>query len=398
MTITSTNPTTTLIIARRDRLLQELESASFDAFIALAPANVDYACGYRSMSGAVHARAGVAAVVTSDRTVLAGPLADSAPALAGGIADDDYVGYGRFYFESAGGAAAPTRMVDTHDDLVGALLTALDRLGLANARIGLDEAAMRPADRQRLAQELPDTQFVDASSWAAGVRARKTSDEIELLRRSAVLAEDGISAAIDAARPGSTEKELAAVVAGVMVAGGADPRFVVVTSGERSALSDCFATDRPLAVGELVRFDVGGVLDGYWSDIGRTAVVGPPSPQQQSRYDAILDGEQAQLDLARPGASAEELFSTAVRTVEAGGLAPYRRHHCGHGIGLEVYEPPIISPGVPTLLEEGMTFCFETPYYELEWGGMMVEDTLVITADGYRLLNVSDRSMRVIGG
>lgn len=392
----STISTDGIVDARRDRLTTALTEAPFDAFLAAAPANVDYASGYRSMSGAVHARATVAALVTPARTVLAGGVADSAPALSGGIADEDFVGYGRFYFESAGGRAAPTRMVDTHDSLVAAVLTAVDRLGLHHATIGLDEAALRPADRARLEAELPGARFVEASAWATRTRARKLPAEVDLLRRSARLAEDGITAAIEAARPGSTERELAAVVGGVMVAGGCQPRFVVVTAGERSALSDCFATDRPIAAGDLVRFDVGGILDGYWSDIGRTAVVGSPSALQSGRYAAILDGEQTQLDLARPGVLAQDVFAAAVETVEAGGLVPYRRHHCGHGIGLDVYEPPIISPGVETPLEEGMTFCFETPYYELGWGGMMVEDTVVVTADGCEVFTTSDRSLRVI--
>lgn len=396
--VTLAAPPASLVTSRQERLRKALGHAPFDAFLAVAPANVDYATGYRSMSGSVHARATCAALVTSQRTMLAGAVADSAPALAGCVADDDFVGYGRFYYESVGGAAAPTRMVDTHDSLVSAILTVVAELGLEAATIGVDETAMDPRDRARLERELGNAHFVDASAWAIGVRSRKLPDEVELLRRSAVLVDDGISAAIDEARPGTTEQQLAATISGVMVAGGCQPRFVVVTSGPRSALSDCFATDRPLAIGDIVRFDVGGILDGYWSDLGRTAVVGPPSALQRSRYDALLEGEQAELDLARPGVLAQDVFDIAVRTVEAGGLAPYRRHHCGHGIGLDVYEAPIVSRGVAVPLEEGMTFCFETPYYELGWGGMMVEDTLVVTADGCTLLNTSDRSLRVIEG
>src|SRR5690606_18514922 len=122
---------------------------------------------------------------------------------------------------------------------------------------------------------------------------------------------------------------------------GVMPRFVVVTAGERAALADAFATDRPLRAGDLVRFDVGGVLDGYWSDIGRTAVVGEPDPLQRRFYDAIEAGEAEQLARIRPGLRAGEVFDLAVREVERRGLFPYRRHHCGHGIGLDVYEPPI---------------------------------------------------------
>jgi Xaa-Pro aminopeptidase len=143
----------------------------------------------------------------------------------------------------------------------------------------------------------------------------------------------------------------------------------VVTAGERSALSDAVATDRLLAPGDLLRFDVGCLLDGYWSDIGRTAVVGSPTTLQSQRYDAILDGLDAQLAAARPGASAASVFDLAVATTESAGLAPYRRHHCGHGIGLDVYEA------------------------EIGWGGMMIEDALVVTADGVAPLTTLARGL-----
>jgi Xaa-Pro aminopeptidase len=138
---------------------------------------------------------------------------------------------------------------------------------------------------------------------------------------------------------------------------------------------------------------VGCLLDGYWSDIGRTAVVGSPTTLQSQRYDAILDGLDAQLAAARPGVSAASVFDLAVATTESAGLAPYRRHHCGHGIGLDVYEAPIVRPGEDVPLEEGMTFCFETPYYEIGWGGMMIEDALVVTADGVAPLTTLARGL-----
>ena len=100
--------------------------------------------------------------------------------------------------------------------------------------------------------------------------------------------------------------------------------------------------------------------------------------------------------MIRPGVSAEQVFDVAVSAVEAAGLAPYRRHHCGHAIGTEVYERPVISPGSSTALEPGMVFCVETPYYEIGWGGMMIEDSLVVTDTGVEMLTTSDRSLRVI--
>lgn len=389
------SPPAGMLAQHLDRVRAALAEAPFDVFVAGSPANVAHVTGYRSVAGELFRAHQMAAVVTPDDVVLVCPVADAAPAADAGVATDAMVSFGRFYFELADGSALSAPPVDQHTDVAAALATAVARVVPA-ARLGVDIEGLG-ASWPAVEEALPaGAEVVDASAWAKGLRACKLPEEVELLRLAAALAEEGIDRAILKAGPGITERELAAEVAQAMVAGGGSPRFVVVTSGPRSALADASPTDRALAKGDLLRFDVGCVLHGYWSDIGRTAVVGEPDAVQQRRYDAILAGEQAQLDLVRPGVTARELFDVAVETVEAHGLAPYRRHHCGHGIGREVYEPPIIAPSYDTPLEPGMTFCFETPFYELGWGGMMVEDTLVVTEDGCQMLSSSDRSLRVV--
>lgn len=384
-----------LAAQRVARLRAHLADAPFDAFLAVSPANVLYATGYRSMGSAVFGLPSMGALVAGDRTVVVGPVADSAPATDTAVPVEDYVPYGRFYFESA--TELPAAFTpDAHAGYVEAMHAAVTSAGLASAAIGVDDAAINPATLARLSIALPDVRFVDASGWALRVRSTKLPDEVALLERSARIAEDGVAAAIDSAAVGVSERELAARVAAHMAAAGAEPRFVVATTGPRSAFADVFPSDRTLEPGDLVRFDVGCMVDGYWSDIGRTAVVGEPDSLQAKRYAAILEGEEQQLAAIRPGVSAQSIFALAVDVVEANGIAPYRRQHCGHGIGMDVYEPPIVNAGTDTILEEGMTFCLETPYYMLGWGGMMVEDTIVLTSDGHRRLTVTDRRLRVI--
>ncbi|TXK16963.1 Xaa-Pro peptidase family protein [Homoserinibacter sp. GY 40078] len=386
-----------LIAARRDRLRHALLGAPFDTVLTLSGANFDYATGYRSVSATVHGISPLAALVRADELLVVGPVSDSAPGFDQGLVEGDFLAYGRFYFESDGGRAEASRLVEQNADYGSAIAAAVLRLGLGSARIGLDERACPAPLRAQLAELLPGVEFVDASDWLAGVRAVKLPGEVDLLERSARIVESAIIAGIEAAGVGVTEAEIAAVVSSRMVAENAEPRFVVVTSGPRSALADAYATGRALERGDLLRFDVGGMYEGYWSDLGRTAVVGEPTARQTAYYDAILAGEDAQFALAAPGVPAEELFDRAIQVVEStGGPAPYRRQHCGHGIGLEVYEAPIVRPSSPTLLEAGMTFCFETPYYELGWGGMMVEDTLVVTDHGIRLLTDRARGLTVI--
>jgi Xaa-Pro aminopeptidase len=375
---------------RLDRLRRALATEHLDALLLTAPESVAYATGYVSVGSVVFRGWRAAALVTADDVLLVLPAADAAPAVDAGFPFDKLVPFGRFYFESAeGGPIADA--ADVHPDLPTAVGTARDGLP-AGARIGVEDLAGNPA----VGAALDGLAAVEAGPAVAAVRAVKLPAEVELLAYGARLVDAGIDAALAAAGAGITELELAGVIGATISAGGGLPRFLVSTTGPRTALADAPATDRAWRAGELARFDVGCTIDGYWADIGRTAVLGEPDAQQAARYAAILAGEDEQFATARPGVTAAEVFDAAVATVEVGGIRPYRRHHCGHGIGLSVYEAPIISPAVDTPLQAGMTFCFETPYYEVGWGGMMVEDLVLVTDDGVRVLTDADRDLRVV--
>lgn len=390
--MSSTDAAQQLDEARRGRLVAALAAAEFDGWLAGSIANVRYGAGHQYAAAALGEPTGYALLVAGDDARLCAPISQYAVATgdAGRFAGRLCM-FGTFYFE---GADAPDPS-ESAGSLAEAVVAAVAELGLQRARIGHD--ADVPGDvLTALATAYPALRLIAANGWGEQVRSVKLAPEIELLERAAQLAEDGVARAIAAAAAGTTERQLMAIVGATMLEGGGLPAFLVVTSGPRSAFSDAYATDRPLAVGDLVRFDVGCTLDGYWSDIGRTAVVGEPDALQRERYVAILAGEQAQLDRARAGMPAAELFDLAVTTVEQHGLAPYRRHHCGHGIGLDVYERPIVNASTEQPLAAGMTLCVETPYYELGWGGMMVEDTIVVTDDGIRCLTRTSRELAVI--
>lgn len=384
-----------LATARLGRLREALHRSGCDALLVTTPANVQYACGYRSVAGSVHGTSSISVLLTAQELLVIGPVGDSAPAFDAGIPEESFVAFGRFYFESQNQTTRAPRLSDNHADRAEAIESAIGGLELARASIATDLDSDDPL-RHDLKRRLPETQWTDAT-WVGAARAVKFPGEVNLLERSAQITEDGIVQAIEAAKPGMTERDLAKIVARTMIDGGGEPRFVVVTSGPRSALSDAYATDRPIEGDDLIRFDVGCTLEGYWSDIGRTAVIGTPSERQRRYYGAILAAEQAQLDLAAPGVTARELFQTAIDVTESkGGPRPYRRHHCGHGIGLTAYEPPIIAPQDDGVLKPGMVFCFETPYYEIGWGGMMIEDALVVTESGARLLTDRSRELSVV--
>lgn len=374
------------VVQRSDRLRESLAQSDLDVIVLTSPEAVDYATGYRSVFGSLHQGYPMAAVVTTEQTWLVCPAADAAAAIDAGVTIDDLSTHGTFHVTGAESVAG-----ERGNRSLAAAIS--DRLGpLKGRRIGAEGWL---AETSQLRAVLPDV--VDANAWMMMVRSVKLRPEQQLLRRAANIAEAAIDAALSVAEPGVEERDLAQVVAETMIGGGGDPRYVVVTTGRRSALADASAGSTACQPGDLLRLDVGCQVEGYWSDIARTAVLVEPTDEQQRRYAALLEGLDAEIALARPGVRSGELFDRAVETVERHGLAPYLRHHVGHAVGLSVYEHPVVAPGADAPLHCGGVFSLETPYYELGWGGMMIEDTGVVTETGFDLFTSLDRSLRVVG-
>ena len=347
-----------LVWLRAERLMKAVAASQYSAVIACGAENVAYATGYRSSAGGHRRAQRMDAVVTAGGVLLVAPTADAPAALAGGYPRDRYVPYGSFFFDRAAGQPPGPEAGRAAGSLPAGVRAALDALAVAGA-VGVDEADLAPAVREPLESLAPRLRVCGASDWFLSVRRSKFAEEVELLRHAALLAQRGIMAAFGALRPGVTERQLAAVVAQAMSAGGGRPQFVVVTNGARAALSDVLPGDTKVRAGDLVRFDVGCSYEGYASDIARTAVAGSPTTLQRDRYGALEAGQAAQLAALRPGITAGELFDIAVRTVEEHGLRPYRRHHCGHAIGMAGYEAPVISPGVAVVVEPGDVYCLK---------------------------------------
>jgi Xaa-Pro aminopeptidase len=367
--------------------------APADIIISTDPTHVGYLCGYRSLLFDLMRDYRTAAIVARDKAVLVTGASDVAAALE--VLPDPacIYRYGVFFFESSEGAevdlSALPKLQATFSEALRAAIAAAVR---PQDCVGLDCA--HPSQLEELKNMVGARSF-DARPALMRARRTKLPEEIEKIAHAAAITERGLDKAFAQARAGVTELELSAIIATEMRAGGGVPRFVVVTCGGRSALADAYATPTKLKSGDLVRFDIGCTVDGYWADMARSAVVGEPTPEQQERYDALLAGEEAERTLARAGVSASDLFKVAVDRVRAGALPDYKRIHCGHGIGIDVHEFPTLSTANQAVaLEDGMVLCVETPYYQIGWGGMMVEDMIVIRPAGNECLTHLPRELR----
>ncbi|SFU18823.1 Xaa-Pro peptidase family protein [Mesorhizobium sp. YR577] len=379
----------TLADERLTRVRRKMEAEGFDLLVVASPENVLYTTGYESMGATINRRYDYAALVTRDAVLLVVPAADFAPAIDAGLVPENIFPFGKFFFS---GSTPSAHTAIRHASFMEAF----------EAAIRCVNASRTVAEKGYLPREAIDLlvrsggDIADATSWMFGVRAVKLPFEVELLRYATEITEQAIDAGIDAARVGMTDKEVASFVASQMSLGGGLPRNVTVVGGERSALADAMSSERPLQRGDLLRFDVGCSYYGYKSDMARTAVIGKPSPLQSQRYTALLEGLFVAIDTMRPGTPARDVFEAGVTAVEDRGLRPFRRQHIGHAIGMAVYEAPVITPESEDILTAGTTFCLETPYYEPGWGGMMVEDTGLLTKEGFQLFSSTDRTLRIV--
>jgi Xaa-Pro dipeptidase len=386
---------------RRQRLTGVLEAEGLDALVATTTENVYYVSGLRSISHALFRGLELYAVFTRRGTALVIPFIDTTGVAADGIAVDHLACYGKFFFEYADDPGDIGRKIrdwtrTPAPSPADALAGVLGDLGV-RGRIGLDEGNLFVPTWRRLEERLAGLTLVPAYQMFRQARMVKGPAEVAALEKAALIAEDGIAAVLGMLRPGVTEREAARVYEQEVVRKGAEPFFTVVTIGERAALADVYPTDRALGPGDLVRFDLGCLVGPYRSDISRTAVLGKPTDKQARYYAAILAGERAAIAAMKPGVPVSQLFDVAVRVTRENGMPHYQRHHVGHGIGLEPYDPPTINAATSTALEPGMVFCVETPYYEHGWGGVQVEDAVEVTAGGTRVLTRSSQDLAVIG-
>lgn len=387
----------------RQRVQAALKSEGLDAIVASAPENVFYVSGYRSLASSVIRGVQIYAVVNSQSLALVLSRADVPCALEAGLAEAELFSYGGFHFDLEDADPQSGFPVEVKSVLsrsyatpMEALAAALDQMAGDSKGVAVDRGGLSLEVLEGLTSRFGTPRVRDAADLFRSVRRTKTDEEVQRIERATRISEDAIFATLEQVREGMTEQEMVQIFEQEELKNGGRPWFAVIACGERAAFADSPPTSRPLKRGDIIRFDVGCTYGGYHSDIARTAVFGPPTSKLVELYNAILAGEQREFEFLKPGVAANEVFHRAMEVVQSQGIPYYKRHHCGHGIGLEVYDPPLIGPNDQTPLEEGMVFCLETPYYEIGWGGLLVEDTVVITKDGARMFNQRSRDLQIV--
>lgn len=266
-------------------------------------------------------------------------------------------------------------------------------------KIGFESAWTRFDDYSKLKEDLPlGFSLHPVGNVMEQQRMLKSPSEIDAIRRSVAANSQAFLNTLRSIKTGNTEQGIAADLDFEMRRLGAEkPAFeTIVATGSRSALPHARPTARPLAANELLLIDMGATLDGYSSDMTRMAFAGTPPKRIRDLYRAVLEAQLAAIDAVRAGTTARRVDAAARGVLKRHGLEREFLHSTGHGLGLEIHEPPRIGKRDKTRLEAGMAITIEPGAYVAGLGGVRIEDTVLVTANGCEVLTPTPKELVTI--
>lgn len=277
---------------------------------------------------------------------------------------------------------------------------AAKQLELDQAKIGVDPLHLRVLELRYLETALPQAQFVDGGEVIARLRRIKDAGEVAAMQAAVDVAEAALKATLSQIKIGMTEKQIAGILVTELLRGGSEPEMPfapIVAAGPNSANPHATPSERPIQAGDLLLFDWGASVDGYFSDITRTFAVGALDPELLRIHEIVQLANQAGRQAAAPGAACAVVDLAAREAIEDNGYGEYFIHRTGHGLGMEAHEEPYMRSGNQAKLEPGMVFTVEPGIYLPGRGGVRIEDNVVVIKDGIRSLTTFPRELQIVG-
>ncbi len=340
------------------------------------PANIGYLANYRPHGG---------------NALLLVPL-DSEPVLT-----VDYILHGEpmhsmiwdaIFEDVRPASASPGTSPGTVAEL---LIEAIREAGLEESRLGVASLANLPMSIGMAMQEaLPGVTWVEGALAVLRPRAIKSPREIDYFRRACRITRRALEAGAAACEPGASEREVANIIQATLTAEGSETIGfeMAVSSGPRAGIKHADPTGREMASGDMVFLDCGAVVGGYHADLSRTLVVGQAGSDEQALLDTSVEMFRACLKVIHPGAPIRDLYRAAERVARRAGFsADYMPNGLGHGLGLSLFELPFLGPHDESVMEEGMIFALEPMLVRYGLGTAVVEESVLVTADGAEVLS-----------
>ncbi|QKG84203.1 aminopeptidase P family protein [Kroppenstedtia pulmonis] len=352
---------------RLQQLRKSMEEKKWEAFLISHPINRRYLTGFTGSAGWV--------LVTPDRQYL--------------ISDFRYGVQGRE-------EAPDFEFVQYDRNPFATVREKCEEQGIRSVAFEQDD--MTVALYRKLEEILEGIKPLPASGIVEKLRQVKDEEEIRIMKQAAKIADHAFKDILKEIRPGRREKEISMELEFLMRKQGATSSSfdTIVASGPRSALPHGVAGERILQKGDLITMDFGALYQGYCSDITRTVMLGQPSAKQREIYEIVLEAQQKGVAAIQPGMTGREVDAVARDLITDRGYGEYFGHSTGHGLGMEVHEPPHLSVKGETRLEPGMVVTVEPGIYLPELGGVRIEDDVLVTENGYEVLTHSPKELIII--
>ncbi|MBI3998685.1 MAG: aminopeptidase P family protein [Armatimonadetes bacterium] len=356
----------TITADRLTRLRARLADAGVEAVVLTKPENLTYVTGFAGSAGVAVISQTAAHLIVDFRYIE--QAASQAP----------HVAVGRASGPLLDAAAAVLRQMPVH-------------------RVGVEGEVMPVAAFRRLQAAVEGADVVPLDG-VDHLRWQKDPEELAAIRRATEVAEAAFADVLPLIRPGAVERDIAVELECRLRRRGSErvPFDVIVASGPRSSLPHGVASDRVIGAGEFVTVDFGAVVGGYHSDCTRTVVTEPAGDRHREIYHLVLGAQQAALDGLRPGMTGREADALARMVIAEAGYGDAFGHSLGHGVGLAVHEGPTLSPREEAVLAPGAVVTVEPGVYLSGWGGVRIEDLVVLTENGCEVLTRSPRSLHEV--
>jgi Xaa-Pro aminopeptidase len=352
---------------RIERLRQVMQQQDLPAMLITNAYNRQYMTGFVGSAGYV--------LITQDRALF---LVD-------------------FRYVTQASEQSPGYEIIEHEPKAAAtILELLNQIGIK--RLGFEQSDVTYGAYLSYQKNLGGIELVPTDQLVESLRMIKDSGELQIMQEAADLADAAFTHILTKLKPGVSENEIALEIEMFIRSnGGTSTSFdTIVASGERSALPHGRAGERILQANEFVKMDFGAYYKGYCSDITRTVVLGKPSVKHKEIYDIVHEAQLNCLNNLKPGMTGSEGDALARDVISQYGYGDHFGHGTGHSLGLEIHESPRLSKLDPTILKTGMVVTVEPGIYLPGFGGVRIEDDVVLTDTGIKILTHSTKDFLTI--
>jgi len=342
-------------MSRLERMRQKMREEKIDAYVVIRPENGRYLSRFSGGEATLYITAAKAFLLTDFR-----------------------------YIEQATAEAPEFEIIKTGQDHFEALAD----LGQQAQRVGFEGDFVSYVNYGKLKEGFSHAELLSLPNLVTYLRSVKDQMEIETIRQAVKIADDAFADVLKSIEIGQTEAEIGLDLEYSMRRAGASGGSFqfIVASGVRGALPHGMASSKKIVSGEFLTMDFGAIYQGYCSDITRTVFLGEPEDKQRDVYEVVLAAQRAGIAAVAPGRTGKEVDAVARKIIVDAGYGDYFGHGLGHSVGLAIHEGPNLNMREERVLEPGMVVTVEPGIYIPDWGGVRIEDIVLVTDDGCEVL------------